>query len=190
MDCHIKIGQLEFWVTPLGVCDCDPALGAAHALDMEPTCVSTHRQLETAAFLQLITKSPCSASSKRNTENVTYPWHCLHTQERGGGPSKEFQAIIFISQSELGPWPVSPLSLPTHNWLCHCFIPAAPDPYQPYPISRYYCILVDLCTWDLALLMLAPNEGGENKLIYASGAISLASLACLLTAFVILIFKQ
>lgn len=117
MDCHIKIGQLEFWVIPLGVCDCDPALGAAHALAMEPTCVSTHRQLETAAFPQLITKSPCSASSKRNTENVTYPWHCLHTQERGGRPSKEFQAIIFISQSELT-WTLASLTLePTNTQL-------------------------------------------------------------------------
>lgn len=96
MDCHIKIGELEFWVIPLRVCDCDPALGAGNALAMEPTCVSTLRQLEAAAVPQLITKPLSSASPKRNTENAISLWHCLHTQQRGGRPSTEFQAVIFI----------------------------------------------------------------------------------------------
>lgn len=100
MDCHIKIGHLDFWVIATGVCDCDPALSAASILTMESkyTQTATNRgQLETAAFRQLITKSPSSVSPRRNTEDASYPPHCLHTQERAGRPSTEFQYMIFIS---------------------------------------------------------------------------------------------
>lgn len=188
MDCHIKMGQLEFWVIPLGVCDCDPALGAAHSSAMEPTCVSTHRQLETAAFPQLITKSPCSASSKRNTECNLPLALPAHAGERGQTLQRVPSHYLYFTEwTDLDPGQ-------SHPWAYqHTAGSATASSQQPQihigPIL-FPGIIADLCTWDLALLMLAPNEGGENKLIYASGAISLASLACLLTAFVILIFKQ
>lgn len=41
---HVKIGHLEFLVISTGVCDCDPALGAASILTMESTCLRTIRQ--------------------------------------------------------------------------------------------------------------------------------------------------
>lgn len=132
---------------------CDPALGAASASAMEPTCMSTLRLLETAAFPQLITKSLSSASSKRNTENATYPWHCLHTRERGGRPSTEFQVRVNLP----GPWPVSSWSLPPHTWLCHCSIKQSEIHVDPVLSSAIIHISAGLCTWDLALFMLAPN---------------------------------
>lgn len=154
MDCHIKIGQLELWVTPAGVCD--PALGAASASAVEPTCISTLRQLETAAFPQLITKSLSSASSKRNTEDATYPWHRLHTQESRGRPSTEFQVRVNLP----GPWPVSSWSLPPHNWLCHCSIKQSEihaDPVLSSGIIQQVCVPG---TWHC--LCWLPTRGEKN----------------------------
>lgn len=154
--CHIKIGQLEFWAITLG-CDCDPSLGAARALAVEPTCVSILRQLETAAFPQLIITSLSSASSKRNRKHNLSLALPAHTGE-GGRPSTEFQAIIFISPEWIYLDPGQ-----SHPWAYRHTTGSATASKQskicvgPILSSGIICILVGLCTWDLALLMLALN---------------------------------
>lgn len=98
MERHVKIGHWEFSVISRGACDCDPALGAAgiHSqyfnygdwLSKYTQAATNKNQLETAAFSQLITKSPGCLPAQKHRRHTLFthphpPPHCLHTQETG-----------------------------------------------------------------------------------------------------------
>lgn len=164
MGCHIKIGQLELWAITLGVCGCDPSLGAARPLAVEPTCVSTLRQLETAAFPQLITTSLSSASSKRNTDNTTYPWHCLHTRERGADPPQSSKPLSLFHQSEFT-WTLASLILePTTTQLALPPLQSFQAPCGSYPVFRYYLHLSRFVYLGPGTAYAGPQLGGQKQI--------------------------
>lgn len=97
-------------------------------------------QLETAAFLQLITKSPSSVPPRtKHRRCILPPALPAYTGQMGQTLHRALIRNFYSTSMKLArPWPVSSLSLPPHNCQCYCFIKAVQDLHRPYPVFRYY----------------------------------------------------